>query len=102
MALLNVVVRSANHDFYCVSGFRDMFLHAQEHQYTTPQIKEVLAEMGLEFLGFIVNDAELFTAYDKSYPDDPERRSLDNWHEFEMANPDAFIRMYRFWVRKSL
>ena len=79
-----------------------MFLHAQEHRYTIPQIKEVLADLNLDFLGFVSGGEELVEPYRAAYPDDPEMRSLDNWHEFEMAHPDTFIRMYRFWVRKPL
>ncbi len=90
------------HDFYCVSGFRDMLLHEQEHQFTIPQIKKAIVDLDLEFLGFRGDGEEWAKPYQRSYPDDPEMRSLDNWREVEMANPNTFISMYRFWVRKPL
>ena len=88
------------HDFYCVSGFRDMLLHEREHQFTIPQIKAVLADLDLEFLGFMGDGDEWAKPYRTSFPDDPEMRSLDNWQEVEAANPNTFVSMYRFWVRK--
>ena len=77
-----------------------MLLHEQEHQFTIPQIKEVLADLDLEFLGFMGDGDEWAKPYQRSYPDDPEMRSLDNWQEVEMANPNTFMSMYRFWVKK--
>jgi len=34
------------------------------------------------------------------FPGDPEMANLDNWHQFETANPRTFRGMYLFWVQK--
>ena len=34
------------------------------------------------------------------YPKPETMYSLDAWHEFELLNPDVFVNMYQFWVRK--
>ena len=38
--------------------------------------------------------------YSKSFSNDKENISLDNWHQFELQYPDTFWGMYNFWVRK--
>jgi hypothetical protein len=45
-------------DFYSMSGCRDIFFNVMEHRFTLPQIKAVLDEHGLSFLGFEL-DSEL-------------------------------------------
>ena len=35
-----------------------------------------------------------------NFPNDKKNTSLDNWHQFEINNPDTFISMYQFWIRK--
>ena len=74
-------------DFYSASGARDLVLHVQEHRFTIPQLASMMSALQVEFLGF-----EL-----------PGRRttmSLEEWDEYETANPDTFASMYQFWVRK--
>jgi Flp pilus assembly protein TadD/SAM-dependent methyltransferase len=74
-------------DFYSASGARDLLLHVQEHRFTIPQLASMMSALQVEFLGF-----EL-----------PGRRttmSLEEWDEYETANPDTFASMYQFWVRK--
>ena len=39
-------------DFFTTGECRDLLFHVQEHQFTIPQIKDLLAENGLTFLGF--------------------------------------------------
>ena len=84
-----------NEDFYSMSGCRDLLFHVQEHRFTLPQIKDMIAALGLRFAGFEFADSGMtFARYSKDPLD------LDAWHAFENEHPDTFARMYQFWVRK--
>ncbi len=87
-------------DFYSTSACRDLLFHVQEHTFTLPQIGDMMAELGLEFLSFALPRPQVKQAYLDRFPEDPEARSLENWDAFETANPATFIGMYNFWARK--
>ncbi|MBF0358334.1 MAG: class I SAM-dependent methyltransferase, partial [Magnetococcales bacterium] len=87
-------------DFYSLSECRDLLFHVQEHRFTLPQIAEALQNLGLEFLGFELQDSQVMKKFVKLYPEKDAHLSLDNWHRFEILNPDVFIGMYQFWVQK--
>ena len=87
-------------DFYSTSDVRDLLFHVQEHQFTIPQISEMLKDLNLEFLGFFFSNPLVKKKFSKSFPEDKNNVSLDSWHQFEKNNPDIFIGMYQFWVRK--
>jgi SAM-dependent methyltransferase/tetratricopeptide (TPR) repeat protein len=92
------LVRS--NDFFTTSECRDLLFHVQEQQMTLPQIKAMLPEHGLRFIGFEFDPASrrrtasAFAAADKSLSD------LDAWNEFEQHHPDTFGGMYQFWSQK--
>jgi SAM-dependent methyltransferase len=86
-------------DFYCTSGCRDLFFNVMEHRFTIPQIQALLAELGLEFLGFELDDAAI-EDFQRSYPAPEAHTNLDHWHAFEQARPQTFRHMYVFSVRK--
>jgi tetratricopeptide (TPR) repeat protein len=86
-------------DFYYTSGARDMLFHTQEHLFTIPKISKILKDFNLEFLGFYLDDHPK-KEFSKNFPIDKKNTSLENWHQFEINNPDIFISMYQFWVRK--
>ena len=86
-------------DFFGTSECRDLLFHTQEQRFTLPQLKEILARLGLRFLGFQLSPAVL-NRYGQQFPSDPEKANLDNWHRFETANPRTFRGMYLFWVQK--
>jgi len=96
---LRGVARAA--DFFSMSECRDLLFHVQEHQLTIPEIKALLAENGLAFIGFVfdmpraMHYASVFAQIKKSIAD------LDAWHEFETLSPDTFSGMYQFWVQKT-
>ena len=94
--LLQKVVH--NYDFYSLSSTRDLIFHVQEHRYTIPEISKILKNFNLEFLGF--TNYFIKKNYSEYFPNDKKNISLDNWNKFEIDNPDAFIGMYKFWVRK--
>jgi len=87
-------------DFYSTSMTRDLLFHVQEHRFTVPQISKILKDLNLEFLGFNSPDPITKKKFSESFPKDKKNTSLDNWHQFEINNPDTFIGMYQFWVRK--
>ena len=88
-------------DFFSLSLCRDLLFHVQEHRFTLPQIKEILANLDLEFLGFEHGFASTAQQYRDACPDDPDMTSLDNWHDYEQRHPETFVGMYQFWLRKK-
>ena len=76
-----------------------MLFHTQEHLFTIPKISKILKDFNLEFLGFYLDDHPK-KEFSKNFPIDKKNTSLDSWHQFEINNPDIFIGMYQFWVRK--
>ena len=92
---------SLNQDFYSTSAVRDLLFHVQEHCFTIPQISKILQDFNLEFLGFTINNDFIKSKYSQSFPKDIKNTSLDNWHQFEINNPNTFIGMYQFWVKRK-
>ena len=90
-----------NEDFFSLSGCRDMLFHVQEHCFSLPEIAAMIRALGLEFLGFEFDDSGITASrYRARFPADAQMRDLDNWHRYEQDNPDAFSRMYEFWLRR--
>jgi len=88
-------------DFYTASLVRDLIFHVQEHRMSLPQIKDMMDRLSLECVSFVISDIITIKRYDKAYPDDPDRKNMMNWHEFEKKHPLTFIGMYQFWCRKA-
>jgi SAM-dependent methyltransferase len=86
-------------DFASLSGFRDLLFHRQEHRFTIPQIEAMLAQEGLEFMGFTFALPQKRQHYRDRWPEDHEMRTLSRWAEVEEARPELFIGMYNFWCR---
>lgn len=86
-------------DFYGLSECRDLLFHVQERRYTIPELADALRRLGLQFIGFSVEDA-VSKQYSDSFPDDKFGTNLNNWHEFETQHPDTFTGMYQFWSQK--
>jgi hypothetical protein len=87
-------------DFFSLSECRDLLFHVQEHRFTLPQIKTLLAANGLRIIGF-EHDAATREKYRARFPADEATIDLDLWHAFEQDNPDTFRGMYQFWVQKE-
>ena len=89
----------SSRDFYATSGCRDLLMHVQEHELEIADLRQMLDENGLTFLGFhqfgLVKDAYL-----AMFPHDPAGVDLDAWSAFETAHPSTFSRMYQFWAAK--
>jgi len=87
-------------DFFTTSECRDLLFHVQEHRFTLPQIAAFLDDNNLRFLGFNIG-AKALRKFRARYPAARELSDLRLWHAFETENPDTFVNMYQFWVRKS-
>ncbi len=86
-------------DFYTLSGVRDALAHAQEHDYTLPEIGALVEALGVQFLGFEFATAQGHALYRKLYPDDGAMADLDRWDRLEQETPSLFHHMYQFWCR---
>jgi 2-polyprenyl-3-methyl-5-hydroxy-6-metoxy-1,4-benzoquinol methylase len=88
-------------DFYSLSGCRDLLMHVQEHQLTIPDLRRILDENGLTFLGFSQFAFEqVRDTYLARFPHDPSGVDLEAWEAFEEEYPRVFARMYQFWTEK--
>jgi hypothetical protein len=86
-------------DFYGASECRDLLFHVQEHRFTLSQLKEILEELSLDFIGFFLRP-NVIQQYGERFPDDRSKKNLDYWAQFEAENPDTFTGMYQFMVQK--
>ena len=87
-------------DFFSTSTVRDLLFHVQEHRFTWPQLNDIIQSLGLELLGLIL-DRDTKLNYLTQFPQDPTATNLLLWDQYEQQNPDTFMGMYKFWVRKS-
>jgi 2-polyprenyl-3-methyl-5-hydroxy-6-metoxy-1,4-benzoquinol methylase len=87
-------------DFYGTSGCRDLLFNVMEHRFTLPEIKALLADHDLSFLGFDV-EPDVLAAFQRQFPDPAALGDFDRWHSFETGNPETFLGMYQFMVRKN-
>lgn len=90
----------ASDDFYSMSGCRDLLFHAQECQYEPKELKALVDQNNLQFLGFIIPET-VRKDYLKEYPDDHRLIELDNWQSFEAKNPKLFAGMFQFYVQRK-
>jgi len=87
-------------DFYSLSTFRDLLFHAEEHQFSLSQIKEILDELNLKFCGFEGN--KLKTEFMLENNTAESLFDLDLWNRFEVRKPYVFSGMYQFWCQKII
>ena len=88
--------------FWTASDVRDLIFHENEYQYNLLDIKEMLENYDLEFMGLLDVPLAKTKEYEAIYPGDPDRRSLENWDKFEQDNPILFGNCYKFWIRKPM
>jgi len=86
-------------DFYSLSGCRDLLFHAQEVQFTLPEIAAALADLDLEFVGFETLPERENGAFRQRFAKPGSERDLSIWDAYERDNPDTFIAMYQFWCQ---
>tara|TARA_Y100000389_G_scaffold203621_1_gene252725 strand:- start:121 stop:2217 length:2097 start_codon:yes stop_codon:yes gene_type:complete len=85
-------------DFYSTSNVRDLIFHVQEHRFTIPEISKIIKNLDLEFLGF--NNSLIKSKFLKSNSKN-KILSLKDWDLFENKNPETFVGMYQFWLKKN-
>ena len=90
----------ASADFYSMSGCRDLLFNVIEHRFTISQIKAVLNELGLTFLGFEL-ESEVIEKFQQQFPGADTLTNLSHWDAFEAAHPQTFASMYVFSVKKN-
>ena len=86
-------------DFYSVSEVRDLLYHVQEHQFSIPEIKSALAELRIEFCGFLFSNNIIPKGFVRQFSSE-DSYDLDLWAAFEENNPDCFASMYQFYCQK--
>ena len=86
-------------DFYSMSGCRDLLFHEQEHVFNLPEISELLAGSGLQWLGMLppLGSHNIIQRTGKHSSD----LSLEEWHQIEQENPGLFAGMYQFYAIKK-
>ncbi|MFQ3282162.1 methyltransferase domain-containing protein [Reinekea sp.] len=89
----------SSQDFYSLSGCRDLLFHIQEHQFEPLELKEMLNQEKLKFLGFVLPE-QVRQSFTKDHPEDSLLTNLDNWQEFEQKNPNTFAGMFQFYAQK--
>ena len=89
-------------DFYSMSECRDLLFHVKEHRFSLPQIKNLLREMNLNFIGFEFNDNSILDNFRQKFGGPHSVLDLDLWDQYEKDNPSTFSSMYQFWVQKPL
>ncbi len=80
-----------NEDFFSMSGCRDLLFHVQETSFDLRQIEAMIGRLGMTFLGFEFPDGRISA--------DQAMANLGYWQRHEQEHPEAFARMYQFWVR---
>jgi len=85
-------------DFYVTGECRDLLFHVQEHRFVLPEIKELLATLGLRLIGFLLAP-HVAKSYAERFPEDRAMIDLDRWNAFEAEYPDTFAGMYVFWAQ---
>jgi len=86
-------------DFYSLSEFRDLAMHAHEVCFDIPGLRALLASCGLEFLGFEL-PGHIEAAFKALHPSPDSLADFAAWEAFEQAHPSAFIGMYQFHAQK--
>lgn len=87
--------------WYALSDLRDLVFHRQEHRYTPQQLRRMIDNAGMDFLGFVFTGPQPVSGYRQRFPADTTGTSLDNWAAFEADHPDLFANCYRFWLRRK-
>ena len=88
-------------DFFNTSGCRDLLFNPVEHQYTLPEVKQLIEGHNFNFLGFIGVQELYKSQFDQMFPLDKARTSINNWDVIEHANTNMFDSMYQFYVQKN-
>jgi 2-polyprenyl-3-methyl-5-hydroxy-6-metoxy-1,4-benzoquinol methylase len=86
-------------DFFSMSECRDMLFHVQDHEFSLPQIGQMLREHGLTLLAVANPSPPAVLAYRELFPEDRSMADLEKWDAVEQRHPQAFPGMYQLWCR---
>ena len=73
-------------DFFSISRCRDMLFHVLEHQFTLPEIADILHQNQLDFLGFDLHGGAL-QDFRRRFANHGAATDFALWHSFEMRDP---------------
>lgn len=82
------------YDFHTLSGVRDLLFHVHEAELSLEEIKVMIDDAGLRFLGFTDVSKRVRDEFDSKYPG--SREDLQAWIRFAGHAPN----LYTFWVEK--
>ncbi|MEO0620332.1 MAG: methyltransferase domain-containing protein, partial [Pseudomonadota bacterium] len=88
---------TVSHDFWTLSGFRDLVLHVSEQQFRLPQVRDALEARRLVFRGFNLHQ-QIIDEFMAANPGETFPGSLDAWWAYEQEHPRTFDAMYDFWA----
>ena len=85
-------------DFFSTSMFRDLCFHAHEIQYDCHDLRKLIDDAGMEFIGMMLplNKSQ---EYQMKTAKLAENADLNDWYEFELNNTFFFSEMYNFFVK---
>ncbi len=87
-------------DLYATSACRDLLFHVQEHQFTPPEIGDLLAGEGLVFLGFQLPGYSALERFRARFPEPGSLCDLACWDRFEEEFPGTFANTFQMWCQK--
>ena len=89
-------------DIYNSSGFRDLIMHVQEHDFSIEELDKMVSDR-YNFLGFFWNKSNSIKANECFEKINPEKSKLNimNWDSVEKKIPEIFAGMYQFWLQKK-
>lgn len=90
-----------SHDFYSMSGCRDLLFNVIEHQFILPDIQRYLDQSNLEFCGFDNLNPMIMSAFKEQFPEKTALTNLASWNEFEKQHTNLFSSMYQFWCESK-
>ena len=88
-------------DFFSTSSLRDLLFHVQEHRFNIPDIRQLIKQLGLEFIGFDLQNEETRNIFLSTYSQKNALYDLDKWENFEQSHTRTFAGMYNFWTQNT-
>ena len=88
-------------DFYSLSACRDLLFHEQEHVFDLQEIRRLVENAGLDWVGILPPAGARELAEEKLQLGTHDL-TLNDWHTLEQLKPSLFSGMYQFYVRKPL
>lgn len=86
-------------DFFSLSECNDLLFHVQEHRFTFLTIRDMVERFGLELFDAYLTPTNR-SQYLEMFPDPHAPYTFEKLNEFEVAHPDAFLEMYKIYLRR--